>query len=90
VPPPAWLFCAGQAILPDGRVLFAGGHIDYDFYLPNTTLFSPGSNTWTSSTPMARGRWYPSATTLGNGDVVELAGRHQASQEVPDTTCCSS
>jgi hypothetical protein len=82
VPPPAWLFCAGQAILPDGRVLFVGGHIDYDFGLPNTTLFSPGSNTWTSSTPMARGRWYPSATTLGNGDVLMLAGRDQESEEV--------
>jgi galactose oxidase len=82
VPPPAWLFCAGQAILPDGRVLFVGGHIDYDFGLPNTTLFSPGSNTWTSSTPMARGRWYPSATTLGNGDVLVLAGRDQESAEV--------
>ena len=55
-------------------VLFAGGHIDYDFGLPNTTLFSPGSNIWTSSTPMARGHWYPSATTLGNGEVVVLAG----------------
>jgi hypothetical protein len=22
VPPPAWLFCAGQTLLPDGRVFF--------------------------------------------------------------------
>ncbi len=44
VPSPAWLFCAGQTLLPDGRVFFAGGHIDYDFGLPNTTLFDPVTN----------------------------------------------
>jgi hypothetical protein len=82
VPPPAWLFCAGQTLLPDGRVFFAGGHIDYDYGLPNTTLFNPADNTWTSSLMMARGRWYPTTTTLANGDVLILAGRDQASVEV--------
>jgi galactose oxidase len=82
VPPPAWLFCAGQTMLPDGRVFFAGGHIDYDYGLPNTTLFNPADNTWTSSTLMARGRWYPTTTSLANGDVLILAGRDQASVEV--------
>jgi galactose oxidase len=83
VPPPAWLFCAGQTLLPDGRVFFAGGHIAYDYGLPNTTLFNPADNTWSSSTPMARGRWYPTTTTLANGDVLILAGRDQASVQVP-------
>jgi hypothetical protein len=82
VPPPAWLFCAGQTLLPDGRVFFAGGHIAYDYGLPNTTLFNPADNTWSSSTLMARGRWYPTTTTLGNGDVLILAGRDQASLQV--------
>jgi hypothetical protein len=82
VPPPAWLFCAGQTLLPDGRVFFAGGHIAYDYGLPNTTLFNPADNTWTSSIPMARGRWYPTTTTLANGDVLILAGRDQASLQV--------
>lgn len=84
VPPPAWLFCAGQTLLPDGRVFFAGGHIDYDYGLPNTTLFNPTDNTWSSSVPMARGRWYPTTTTLANGDVLILAGRDEASVEVAE------
>jgi galactose oxidase len=79
VPPPAWLFCAGQTMLPDGRVFFAGGHIDYDHGLPNTTIFDPATSTWSSSVRMARGRWYPTTTTLANGDVLILAGRDEAS-----------
>jgi galactose oxidase len=76
VPQPAWLFCAGHTLLSDGRVLLAGGHISDAHGLPNITLYS-ATNGWTSSTPMARGRWYPTATTMGNGDVVITAGRDQ-------------
>ena len=77
VPAPAWLFCAGHTLLPDGRVFLAGGHINDNRGLPNITFFS-GTNTWTSGAPMARGRWYPTTTTMGNGDVVILAGRDEA------------
>jgi galactose oxidase len=84
VPPPAWLFCAGQTMLPDGRVFFAGGHIDYNYGLPNTTIFNPATNTWSSSVLMARGRWYPTTTTLSNGDVLIIAGRDQASVNVQE------
>ena len=72
-PSPAWLFCAGHVLLSDGRVLVVGGHITDQHGLPNLTLFSTPAN-WTSSVPMARGRWYPTATTMGNGDVTILAG----------------
>ena len=78
VPSPAWLFCAGHALLSDGRVLVVGGHISDNHGLPNTTLFSSGTNTWSSSARMASGRWYPTATTLGNGDVAIMAGRDEA------------
>jgi galactose oxidase-like protein len=73
---PAWLFCSGHTQLADGRILIAGGHISDHHGLPNITFFSD-DNGWGSGTPMARGRWYPSATTMGNGDVVITAGEDQ-------------
>jgi hypothetical protein len=82
VPAPANLFCAGHALLPDGRVFLAGGHIDDNQGLPNITTFSPVTEQWTSFTPMQRGRWYPTTTVMGNGDVVILAGRDENSVEV--------
>ena len=81
VPAPARLFCAGHALLSDGRVLVVGGHISDRYGLPNTTLFA--SNAWSSSTRMARGRWYPTATTMGNGDVVITGGTDEAALNVP-------
>jgi hypothetical protein len=78
VPAPANLFCSGHALLSDGRVLFAGGHISDNHGLPDITLFSASGNSWTSGAPMARGRWYPTATVMGNGDVAIIAGRDQA------------
>jgi galactose oxidase-like protein/Big-like domain-containing protein len=82
VPAPANLFCAGHALLADGRVLVAGGHIKDGFGLPNITLFSSTGNSWSSTTPMARGRWYPTTTVMGNGDVAILAGTDQDSVNV--------
>jgi hypothetical protein len=82
VPAPANLFCAGHALLADGRVLVAGGHIKDGFGLPNITLFSAAGNSWSSTTPMARGRWYPTTTVMGNGDVAILAGTDQDSVNV--------
>jgi hypothetical protein len=76
-PAPARLFCAGHALLPDGRVFLAGGHISNNHGLPNITFFS-GTNTFTSGAPMARGRWYPTTTVMGNGEVAILAGRDEA------------
>jgi galactose oxidase len=77
VPSPSRLFCAGQVLLSDGRVLAAGGHISNNHGHAHITIFS-GANVWTSGTSMARGRWYPTTTVMGNGDVVITAGRDEA------------
>ncbi|MBA3346757.1 MAG: DUF1929 domain-containing protein [Gemmatimonadales bacterium] len=82
VPSPAWLFCAGHSYLPDGRLLVAGGHISDDHGLPDATIFNPVSNSWSRAAPMRFGRWYPTSTTIGNGEIVTLAGRDQSGKNV--------
>ncbi|MEO6057345.1 MAG: galactose oxidase-like domain-containing protein [Gemmatimonadales bacterium] len=82
VPSPARLFCAGHALLPDGRVLVAGGHISDGHGLPNITYFSAATNSWASGEPMARGRWYPTSTVMGTGEVVITAGTDEDSMVV--------
>ncbi|MEP7227453.1 MAG: galactose oxidase-like domain-containing protein [Gemmatimonadales bacterium] len=77
-PSPSWLFCSGHAFLPDGRLLVNGGHISDDHGLPDANLYDPTAATWSSAPPMAKGRWYPTTTTLANGQAVTIAGRDQS------------
>lgn len=74
VPSPALLFCAGQAFLPDGRLLVTGGHINMALGIPDATLFNPTTQTWAKGAPMSAGRWYPTSTTMPNGEVFTVAG----------------
>src|SRR6267378_864068 len=69
------LFCAGHGLLPDGRVLVAGGHNMADYVgLKNATLFNPTTLTWSSASPMSYGRWYPTVTSLPDGHVLVTSG----------------
>jgi hypothetical protein len=81
-PSPDWLFCSGHSFLQDGRLHIAGGHIDDDRGLPDINLYSSSAG-WTSATAMQRGRWYPTNTTMANGQVVITAGRDEAGLNVP-------
>lgn len=83
VPAPSNVFCAGHSFLPDGRLLVAGGHISDDQGTPDTNVFDPATETWQHLAPMARGRWYPTNTTLPSGEVVTMAGRDENSLIVP-------
>jgi PKD repeat protein len=83
-PSQAELFCAGHSLLPDGRVLVSGGHIASDRGIPDISIFSPATGEWTKSTPMRRGRWYPTNTTLPNGNVLITAGRDEVGDEVAE------
>jgi hypothetical protein len=69
------LFCAGHTLLHDGRVLIAGGHIADFVGLAKTTIYNPATNSWTAVPDMNAGRWYPTLTTLPNGDVLVVSGQ---------------
>ncbi len=76
---PIDLFCGGQAFLSDGRLLFAGGTLQYDpFHGRRDTLaFDPSTQKWSTLGSMAGGRWYPTILTLGDGRVLAVSGLDQ-------------
>ena len=79
---PADLFCAGHVQLADGRVLVMGGNKDYPAAdgshgykgLRDSFIFDPATASYERTNDMSAGSWYPSATVLGNGDVLSLGG----------------
>jgi galactose oxidase len=77
------LFCSGHAIMADGRVMVSGGHKADDRGLDVTNIFDPFTERWVPDLPkMAKGRWYPTVTTLADGRMVTVAGRDTTSTEV--------
>jgi hypothetical protein len=68
------LFCGGHSFLSDGRLLATGGHIAPWEGLPNAHIYNPFNNTWTELPPMNASRWYPTNTTLANGDILVTSG----------------
>ena len=82
---PANLWCSGHVQLADGRVLVAGGNLEY---ATATSLgagngykgakwvmtFDPWTETWTRYQDMDHGRWYPSLVELPDGRVLILGG----------------
>ena len=71
------MFCNGMVGLPDGRVLIAGGTLAYNpSFLGYNRLstYDPTTGLFTDQPNMAHGRWYPTATMLGNGNVMIFSG----------------
>ncbi|WP_426733448.1 galactose oxidase-like domain-containing protein [Myxococcus faecalis] len=68
------IFCSGHSFLSNGKLLVTGGHIASHVGLPDTSAFDFNTNTWTRLPDMNAGRWYPTNTTLSNGDVVVISG----------------
>lgn len=85
------LFCSGHSFLTDGRLLVTGGHNHYDAEgnpggEPHTSIFDFRDNSWTQGPDMNAGRWYPTNTTLGNGEVLINSGAiaDGQSNEIPE------
>jgi galactose oxidase len=69
------VFCAGQTHLANGKVLVSGGHItNYEGRI-DLNIFDPAKNLWTRTGQTSKkGRWYPTTTVLGNGNVFIMGG----------------
>jgi hypothetical protein len=90
VDPPSNIWCAGQTLLADGRVLVAGGNLayerpgEYTFKgLNQIWIFDPDDETWTRGPDMRHGRWYPTTTRLPDGRVLITAGWDESGRMVP-------
>src|SRR5438477_6135409 len=68
------IFCSGHAFLADGRLLVSGGHIQNWVGLQSSYTYDAFGNEWTQLPDMNNGRWYPSVTTLPNGDILVTCG----------------
>jgi galactose oxidase len=76
------LFCAGHTLMPDGRLMVAGGHLQDDRGIPTTYFFSDQGAFQLKGSDMHHGRWYPTLTVLPDGRMLTMAGRNQANQVV--------
>ena len=68
------LFCSGHSFLDDGKLLVTGGHLADGVGESKAGIYDSVVNSWSPATAMNAGRWYPTNTTLANGDVLVLAG----------------
>jgi hypothetical protein len=68
----------GEAKLPDGRVLIAGGINESAAALDTAEIFDPKTGTFTpTATPMTVARTFPSTATLSDGRVLIVGGVNQ-------------
>ena len=75
LPLPADFFCSGLTFLRSGKLFVAGGHAGVDnFGLKSSYQFDQGTKQWIKSANMRNGRWYPTLTTLHNGQVLAISG----------------
>ena len=61
-------------LLPNGKVLVAGGFIGGSGYLSSAELYDPASGNWTATGSLNNARSYHTATLLPNGKVLVAGG----------------
>jgi hypothetical protein len=80
------MFCSGHAFLPNGNLVVIGGRSGPEAYgHSDVNVFDPSGNLWRTLTyPASYARWYASAVTLANGNLLFLAGNRKGSTD-PNT-----
>jgi len=75
------IFCSGHTFTADGRVLVTGGHASSagspaadGVGLATASCYDPVTGEWSQAPNMNAGRWYPTNTTLANGDILVTSG----------------
>jgi Domain of unknown function (DUF1929)/Kelch motif len=76
------IFCSGHAFLPNGQLFVAGGYVGFFVGLPNAYKYNPFTDSWKRLPDMNNGRWYPTVTTLPNGDLLASSGWIDTTQGV--------
>lgn len=79
------LYCSGESMLPDGKILLVGGNGRWptdatgdDFLGLNITYtFDPVTRRWARQGDMRQGRWYPSQVLMPDGRTVVLGGYNE-------------
>ncbi|MFL5355412.1 Kelch repeat-containing protein, partial [Archangium sp.] len=77
------------SLLPDGRVLVAGGYHQLTGILTASELYDPATGKWSVTAAMNVDRYRHTATLLDNGTVLAVGGvsnHDQASAEYYDLT----
>ncbi|MEM8856994.1 MAG: NPCBM/NEW2 domain-containing protein [Chloroflexota bacterium] len=88
------MYCSAHVLNSDGNVFEFGGHdgLNYDengawivedgiYGRDQASIFDFDTKTWVQQPDMEQARWYPSAVTLGNGDVLAIGGTHGTNQQ---------
>ncbi len=92
IPTPDDFFCAGHVQLPNGDILILGGNKAYPNAagtvgyegLNTSYIFDPVTLKYYKVNNLNEGHWYPSATELGNGDIISYGGLDQTSGAAED------
>lgn len=82
------IFCAGNAALPDSRVMTIGGYgvlKGGNLGIKDTAIFDPATSSWSRVADMHLDRWYPTPTELGDGRYVAISGNSTDANHWADT-----
>ena len=81
------MFCAGQTVLADGRVLVLGGDAagNPEYGSVATNIYNPATGSFSQAAAMHAIRWYPTGTKLPDGRILSTGGTNSGVvQQTPE------